>query len=238
MTQSIETYQNHVIIAGFSEYGRVIAKQLAMTLREVVILERCPERCAEAKHRGFTTVCGVESEDDLLVTAGAFRASHLVVAMEDFEIAIATCLSAHALNPHLEIVARAAREDQLGKMRKAGARTVIVPDRSAGIDTVNAIANPRVADLLSRSANPDEDVALAEIVVSKGSRLIGRTLKSCGAEEASELSFVALEREGLDLHFPPKGTTVLAENDILVVWGRPSQVQIMLNAATTLVPAG
>ncbi|MEE9395328.1 MAG: TrkA family potassium uptake protein [Planctomycetota bacterium] len=231
MSTPHEMFQNHVIIAGFSNFGRTVANRLSLSKTPVIVIDRNETKREEARRRGFEVIDGLESDDEVLISAGVFRASHLVISSLDAEVALVCCLSARTLSPTLNIICRAQHESLIGKFQRAGASQTIVPERSAGQEAFNAIRNPRVADLLQRSSRPEENIALAEIRIEENSRLVGRSLKDYGSKEATAVSYVALEREGEATHFPPKGAEIMRANDLLVVWGSPEQVQMMHEAA-------
>ncbi len=233
MERRIRGIDQHVIVCGFGRMGSTVAEQLRAAGREVVVVDSHDEAFATACQEGFLAVLGHASADDVLASAGIERATHLVSVVDDELENIVITLTARELQPDLPIIARAECQEEVRKLRRAGATRTVTPFHSGGSEVANAILNPKVADLLGRAATTDGDIALAEVAVEEGSPLAGVSLESYGRREDARISFVALERAGKDAEIPPRGHEILTPGDLLIVAGRTDDVVAMRERART-----
>jgi voltage-gated potassium channel len=82
--------------------------------------------------RGFNVLTGDPSDEDLLLRAHVERARAVVAATNnDAEDALAI-LTARQLNPEVRIVASATERENVNKLKRAGADTVISPTALGG----------------------------------------------------------------------------------------------------------
>src|SRR6185503_9634589 len=106
MQHDIDRLQGHYIVCGYGRVGRQVVEELAARgLRAVVI-----EPSDEVLHEDETTtplIRGDATDDSALRAAGIDRAAGLVAVAGDDATNIVVTLSARALNPDLDIVARA-----------------------------------------------------------------------------------------------------------------------------------
>ncbi len=125
------------------------------------------------------------------------------------------------------ILARAEQEDQVRKLRRAGATHVVAPFQSGGIEIANAILKPQTAGFHQLSFSSESKLTLAEILVEEGSELAGWKLMDYGRREATHVIFVALMRPGAAPRVPPGGSTIFQPKDILLVGGDPDEIARM-----------
>lgn len=224
MQSRILRLENHVIVCGFGRMGQTICAELLSSERAFVVIERDPAAFDKACECSYLVVEGDAGRDEVMVSAGIERASHVVSAVDSESENIVITLTARELRPGMPIIARAEWEEEVRKLRRAGATRMVSPFRSGGIEVANAIVRPKVADFLARSTRSESDVALTEVVIEEGSPLAGVSLAEYGRCEGSRISFVALERPGKDVTIPPRGSEVLLPGDLLIVAGHPEDV--------------
>ena len=232
MQKQIDALSGHTIVCGFGMMSQAACEELENSDVPFCIIEPDAKRVEEALELGYLAIEGNGTEDETLMSVGIDRASHLVAmaSPEDGNIVIA--LTARELSSDLTIIARAASPRDERKLRRAGADIVVSPYHTGGHHVATMVARPRLASLLS-VANPDRtDIALAEVFVSPGSRLIGSTITDYGRDVARNVCFVALERPGAELQIPPSGSIVVEPEDLLIVAGDPEQVASMRESAT------
>ena len=227
MQKRIDQLRQHAIVCGFGRMGRTLCARLRKLGVPFVVIERDQERFHQACDEGYPALEGSGSDDETLELAGIQRATHLVNLISSAAESIVVTLSARQLCSALTIITRAEREEDVRKLKLAGATRIISPYRSGGVEVANLITRPHVADFLARSSVDDSDVALADVEVAAGSTLVGRSLSDYGREEASRISFVALGREGEAVRIPPRGKEVLEAGDRLIIAGDPEQIARM-----------
>lgn len=227
MQKRIDKLENHTIVCGFGRMGRTICEQLAAAQEPFVIIEQSEHGFQSACELGYLAVNGSASEDDYLLGGGIKRAKHLASAVDREAENLVITLSARELNPDLVILARAEQEDQVRKLRRAGATHVVAPFASGGIEIVNTILRPQTAGFHQLSLCSQSQLTLAEVLVEEGSELVGWTLVDYGRREATRIVFVAMMRPGAKLRVPPAVHETLQPKDVVLVAGDPDEIAVM-----------
>ena len=117
--------EDHIIILGYGDLTEPLLDELGDAAHVIVVPDS--ERAAELRQRGFNVQTGEPSNEDTLeqVGIGTARAA-LAATNQDGEDAL-SILTAHQQNPNLRIVAAATERENMEKLRRAGATTVISP---------------------------------------------------------------------------------------------------------------
>ncbi len=122
--------EEHVIILGFGDLTEPILDELNET--EVVVVTQNNDAVTWCRNRDINVVVGDPSEEEPLRSAGIGHAKAVIAATEnDAEDAFAI-LTARELNPEARIVAAATARQNLAKLRRAGADTVLSPAMIGG----------------------------------------------------------------------------------------------------------
>lgn len=116
-----EVADSQVIVAGFGRVGKVVAQLLNDNGYRVVVIDHNPDRFTQLRQAGFVGFYGNALRPDLLLAAGAKRASVLVVAIDDSESAVALVRELHREHAHLKVLARAVDTDGEHRLLRGGA---------------------------------------------------------------------------------------------------------------------
>lgn len=132
MTESqLDLLKNHVIVLGYGDLTEPIVEELQGKVDFLIITEKSDiaQRLGE---RGFDTLVADPSDEETLEKARIGDALAAVVATNnDAEDALAV-LTARQLNPEIRIVAASTEIENIGKLKRAGADTVVSPASIAG----------------------------------------------------------------------------------------------------------
>mgnify|MGYP000229249571 CR=1 FL=1 len=144
--------KNHVVVLGYGPLTRPVLDKLGRRTRYVVVATD-PELAERLRGRGYDVVESETVSEDALYEAGIREARAVVVASDsDADDALAV-LTANEAAPG--IVVSAADEENVHKLHRAGADTVISPASIVG-------------DLLVKSALTGEDTgSVADEVLRK-----------------------------------------------------------------------
>lgn len=115
------TEQNPVILAGFGRFGQIIGRFLMGQDIKVTVLENDPDQIELLRKFDFKGYFGDASRLDLLRSAGADKATLLVVAVDDADVCLEIVNMAREEFPHLTIFARARNRRHAYELHKAGA---------------------------------------------------------------------------------------------------------------------
>ena len=132
MTETqLDLLENHVLVLGYGDLTEPILEELAKKAQYVVITEDT-ERARLLSERDIDVFTADPSDVESLERARVDTARAVVVATNnDAEDALAI-LTARQLNPDIRIVAAASNRENVEKLKRAGADTVISPTTLGG----------------------------------------------------------------------------------------------------------
>jgi voltage-gated potassium channel len=231
MQRRIDALTGHVIVCGYGRFGRVVADELRRNKADVVVIDLDPAREAELKAADLPHVIGSALSDDVLERAGIRRAHAIVIATPSDPDNVFITLSAREKSETIRIHARGESEAGLRRLELAGANRVLAAYHSGGLRMAASILRPSVVDFLELSLpGHHADVALEEMGVVAGSRLVGRTIEDV-EREWSRLRVVGLRRGEAPFQVVPEPPTRLAADDLLVVIGEGEALRELAETA-------
>jgi len=197
-----------VVILGYGTVGRAAAAFLRRRDVPYVIVDR--DVSEEAAEPDF--ILGDASKRSVLEQAGVARAKGLIVTTNDDGTNVFLTLAGRHLNPHIRIVARANREENVQELYAAGA-DFIVSHSSVG------------ASILSNIIQGRQNVFLAEGVHIFWRRvpeaLHGRTLADSGVRNLTGATVVAIQAGRDRIMLDLSSDTVLDRSTSLILVGTP-----------------
>ncbi len=122
----------HVIIVGGGRIGGEIASNLLKKKKNFIIIENNSETVKALKRKGFSVFEGNAEEDVVLIGAGIKKATKIILTLPKTETNILATLAAKEINPSIDVYSRANEQKFVSKLKKAGAKIVIVPEIVAG----------------------------------------------------------------------------------------------------------
>jgi voltage-gated potassium channel len=166
MTRQVDHLRNHVILCGFGRVGHQIAEDLAGGGHAFVVVEREPQGVRDATALGYLVVEGDAGSDGVLRAAGVERARVLITAVASDADNLVVTLSARSLNARLLIVARAAQDESVAKLERAGADRVVSPYQIGGRRMAMLALRPLSVEFVdSVFHQPQGELLLEEIEV-------------------------------------------------------------------------
>lgn len=138
---SIRKMKNHYIVAGGGRVGEELALELAKKKKSYIIIEKEEDKVEKLKQKGFNIIQGdvTEADNSDLIRVGIKQAKTIILAMPETEKNLLMTMTAKELNPKIEVLARADNPAFVSKLRKAGAKTVIVPEIAAADEFMKQI---------------------------------------------------------------------------------------------------
>ena len=124
--EQLDILEDHVLVLGYGDLTEPILEELEAK-SDVVVITPDEERTRRLSERGYTVLTDDPSDEGALRRGRVERARAAVTATSnDAEDALAI-LTARQLNPELTIVAAATQRENVNKLKRAGADTVISP---------------------------------------------------------------------------------------------------------------
>ena len=117
---------NHVVLVGHGRVGGVVSEELAEKKVPLLVIEADDERLAELKAQGIEAIAGNAADPEIIAAANLGAARCLLVAIPDAFEGGQVVEQARALNPKLNIIARAHSEAEVLHLKKHGASVVIL----------------------------------------------------------------------------------------------------------------
>lgn len=230
----VERKGKHTIVCGFGRIGQVVADRLLSDREHFVIIDSNPECITLARQRGYLAIEGGAENAELLSSLGVPDQARRILCLtgDDVTNVYITLLARH-LNPAIEIISRANREETVNKLIQAGADHTVLPFKVAGLMAGEYAGQPVAFEAIYGIFSGEEDISIETIPVYEGAVLEGKSIGDIdfrrmklilfgvitgrGRESVSEGS--AYELKSGRFLFNPADGFVLKPNDILVVFG-------------------
>lgn len=217
MQRRIDRLEKHTIVCGYGRMGRQVVEELTAEDQPWVVIDTDRDKVNGLHGEGGLVLQGDATHDDLLLKAGVERARALISVVRADAENIVTVLSARALNPEIQIGARAEDSDAVGKLYRAGANYVLQHHATAAMHLALSVTHPVVEDVLNLLIPRQGHLDLGQLLVTEDSRLADRTLAALDVGRFEAL-VIAIYHDG-DLTVPPKADTPLRPGDVLVIVG-------------------
>lgn len=244
------TEREHVLLCGFGRVGQNLARILEEESFEYVAVEVDPERARRAREAGDPVIWGDASNRHILHLAGLQQARMVVVTLPSGPATLRILQTLREADVEVPILVRARDDTQLETLQRAGA-TEVVPETLESslmlashmlallkvpigrvIRKIQRIRDDRYVLLRTvfRSGVPSyvdpERAELAElqtVALPSEAASVGRRLDELALEQAG-IMVTAIRRDGI-VGRHPLPETVLKENDVLVLFGRPEDLE-------------
>jgi len=226
--------KNHVIICGAGRTGSQVVEELLMAGESFVVIERDIDINRDLHERlpDLPLIEGDATMDSTLEEAGINKARGLIACLSADPDNVFLCMSARHQRPDMEIVARAYEEETVPKLFRAGANHVVSPNASGAIRMASYMLRPVVVSFLDvATRNPDITLRMEQETVSSKSPHVGKTLADIRLPQYTGLIVIGIRKrnppgsdEEFDYVFNPQADTVIDKGDILIVLGKPDQI--------------
>jgi Trk K+ transport system NAD-binding subunit len=214
--------EDHVIICTFSPRGGMLVDELESTDVPYVVVEPDYERAQDLYEDEFEVVHGDPETVADLEAAGVGSARALVADADD-ETNASIILSARETASDLHVVSLVEDAAVADYHRYAGADRVVSPRRLLG-ESLAAKASTSISAELGDAIEIGEDFEIAELLVQRGSRLVGSTVAESGVGEETGANIIGAWFRG-EFVSPPSPDAVIDEHTVLLVSGREPQLE-------------
>jgi trk system potassium uptake protein TrkA len=217
-------------VIGLGQFGRAIAKSLAKRGAEVLAIDNDPENINHIiDHVAYAVVMDGSDKKALLSNDINDFDAVIIAIGSDFQQLLMCTVVLMELNVK-RIIARATGKNSRLILEKMGVKEILSPEDEVGVIVAERLTNP---SLMSYLQLPDE-YRVAEIKTPPN--LIGRTLEEVNPRDKYNLSLITIKSEigsnddeekltGHHIRGVPGSSTVLQENDFLIVFGKDKDIQ-------------
>jgi CPA2 family monovalent cation:H+ antiporter-2 len=237
--------KDHLIIIGFGETGKNIAKAAKMGGIKVLGIDNDPEVVLAAQAKRMDVMYGNSANKPLMEQANTAMARAVVITHTEINDALATVKIVRKLNPHIYILAKSKRIKDVQAFYDAGADEVVSEIFETSVEIITRVlthymvGRNEIDDFVVklRNLNYDmmrsiryeqrglqdyrleiSDTEIITIKVKQGSILINKKLNELNLRNLFGISILAIKRD--EQIIPnPEGKLSVLENDILVIFG-------------------
>lgn len=231
LMQAISKMSDHVIICGFGRNGQQAALTLKAHKVEFVVVENDLAHINQwlVTEPTLTYVNADATEDETLVKAGIHRAKALIVALPDDADNVFIVLSARSMSPTIQIISRASQHGSAIKLKKAGADSIIMPDKIGGTHMATLVSKPDIIEFIDYLSSEDGDVISMESVEYEKlpPPLRDQALKVVMDWKKTGVNCIGIkDKEGKFIINPPEDTIISAGMKVIVL-GSKNQIGYM-----------
>ncbi len=225
--KKIQNLKGHVIICGYGRNGKQAAQELLEHHVHVVVVERHDEAAEPIPDKpNLLYLQGDATRDEVLEMCRIDRARALISTLPVDADNLFVVLTAKEMNPKLNIISRASSEQSDSKLRRAGASSVIMPDRIGGQRMAKLITQPDVVEFLDfLMLQSSENVALAEISCEKMNPFFeDKSIRELDRRNETGANIIGIKRSDKSFIINPLPEVLLSTADKLFVLGTKHQI--------------
>ena len=223
LQRELDRLRDHFIICGYGRMGTQIVSEFEEHKVAYVVIDQTEEALERIRAENRLHIEGDASKEEILKLAGIERARGLISAVDSDERAVYIVLAARAFNPNLYIVARAGRPESIRRLELAGASRTISPYLMAGHRMAELAVRPALVDVLDTLHHGEGGIG-EEMVVSTGTKAIGKTLEEAGLLAGDAARLLAVRRPDGAVSVNPPASTRLGDGDLVIALGTEDQL--------------
>ncbi len=128
----VKRLNKHIIVAPYNNFSKVLVEELAKEKMKFVAIVQDNMQAARLYRQGMLAVVGELKSEEAFKTAGTEKAS-CIIACDDEDVKNALiAITAKDINPNIDVISRVIEEENMQKLAKAGASSIVLPEITAG----------------------------------------------------------------------------------------------------------
>ncbi len=242
--------ENHVLLIGYGRVGQNVARFLEPAGYQFVALDLDPVRVKHAREAGDPAYYGDGTNPAVLKAAGLEQARIVVITYFSIPVALKILEHVKKMRPEIPVLVRTRDDAELEKLMQAGATEVIPETMESSLMVASHLLHllgmpmreilRKVQEVRShrysllRSVFRGQDALpidpshafreqLYTVTLNPGAYAIGKSIGELNLR-AAKVVVTALRREGV-VGRQPSADTILKEEDVMVLWGRPEDLE-------------
>jgi CPA2 family monovalent cation:H+ antiporter-2 len=136
--------KNHVVLVGHGKVGKAISQSLRKRKIPLFVVVDDEDEAAELRGQGVGAIAGNAADPEIIEAASLGAARSLLVAIADGFEGGQVVEQARAINPKLNIVARAHSEEEILHLMRHGASHVVMAEREIAVAMVDRLARASI----------------------------------------------------------------------------------------------
>lgn len=139
MERIISKMKNHYIICGYGILGSKVVEALEKEGAEYVVIDIDPKVIQKLEKNDVLCVEGDALDSKTLEKAGIHKAQMIVCTLASDSSNVFLALTAKEIAPDIKVASRAFSEQAVGKLHRAGAEIIVLPDVIGGFELAREI---------------------------------------------------------------------------------------------------
>jgi len=242
MEKTIREIKGHIIICGAGNIGRYVLKEVLKEKKRPVIvidndtnflsLAQNSVKDIEYNNKKLIFIDGDPSKEEVLLNkANINNAYGLIACLPNDSSNLLIALTVKNLNPRVKVSAFVLEEENIPKFYLVGVDDVVSGNFLIGKRLASSMINENILSFIEQvTFVKDRSYYLADVTVSKGSSIIGKTLREINVPNKFDILIIAVKSvEFSEYIFNPKADHVIKENDILIVMGQKVNIDNFIN---------
>ncbi|MBF0610363.1 MAG: potassium transporter TrkA [Magnetococcales bacterium] len=222
MEKKIAQLNGHFIVCGSDVVAAHVARELRATGREVVLVTNNRKEL-ELNFAEDTPlhIIGNPTHESTLQRAGISQAGGLFAIAHDDNLNVMILLTAKPLNESIRLVAHCHDVENMGKMRRVGADSVVSKEQIGGLRIVSEMVRPTVVTFLDvMLRDKDQNLRIEEVELPAAWH--GRPISALPLEEFHSLLLLAV-RTAQSWQYNPKPDYTLPADGQLIFLCNPHE---------------
>lgn len=219
---------NHIIICGYGRNGKQAAFNLHEHNFKFVIIEKDESLIEKIREdESYLYIEGDATSEEILKAAKIESAKSLIATLPNDADNLYIVLTARQLNSELLIVSRASNDASVGKLKRAGASNVIMPDKIGGQRMAKLVAEPDLVEFIEYlMLQSHKDVSLEEISCENLAACFeNKSIKELDIRNASGANIIGLKKKDRNFIVNPSPEIKLEKGNQLFVLGKQNQIK-------------
>ena len=227
--KNIKNMENHVIVVGFGRNGMQVIEELHAHDYHFVVIDKSHDVLQQYNGKPIRFIEGDATEDAVLEKAGISRAQAIITTLPNDADNLFVALTAHSQNTEVRIVSRASSESTEKKLRIAGVKSVVMPEKVGGAHMAKLIARPDIVEFLEHVSIRGEDPTNIEEIECNQlpGEFVNKTIYEIGVRKKSGANIVGFKTPEGKYIINPTPDTVVIPNSKLFVLGTREQIESM-----------
>ncbi len=218
------------MICGFSNEAEILAQRLKKENYDFFIVDMDESRVTKAVQKNYVVIKGDVTDREFLKKLDFKNISKIFVLTND-DIANAFMILSLRAYAKDDIYALANDEKNIPKLKKAGAKYVVVPTHATALLIAEYIGHPITFKVIDAILNEKKNAVIDEIVVIENSILDGKIIGEINFERYKLILFGVLKKNSYELlnetfkikenyfYFNPPFDLRLEAGDVIVIMG-------------------
>ena len=227
MEKVIKGLKDHYIICGYGKTGSQICRELSRGKRKFLVVEKDIGKAEAAVKEGFLVLQGDATQESVLEEAGIATAKGIAAITGSDATNVFIVLTSRGMNSSLFILGRFEEDETQRKLERAGADRTVSPHHIGGLRMASMLLKPNVCDFIELATMGSSlDLQMEEITLKEGSKFADKTIGESSIRKEHGVIIVAVKKKGKTI-FNPSPDTSLHSGDLLIVIGKPEEVERM-----------